>query len=72
MVWIKGREETKPGCVVSIEEFGTLKKRVPRELSAMVLMRRVGRNKLLEMVNRTDPDQIACELFKKSLTDPPR
>lgn len=65
LIWIKGREETRPGCVVCIEEYSNLKKSVPRELSAMELMRKVGKEKLLEIVNKTEPNDIACGLFRR-------
>lgn len=65
LVAVAGREETRAGCVAGVEEYGTLRKRVPREIHAADLMRQVGKNGLKEITDRvSDPDALACGLFR--------
>jgi hypothetical protein len=65
LVAVAGREETRFGCVAGIKEYGTLQKRVPREIHALELIRRVGRSGLKEIISRGgDPDAMACGLFR--------
>ncbi|MHB8919005.1 MAG: hypothetical protein ACYC4H_13345 [Desulfocucumaceae bacterium] len=65
LVAVVGREETRTGCVAGIKEYGTLQKRVPREIRAAELIRRVGKDGLEEVIFRgSDPDARACGLFR--------
>ncbi|MCL6612030.1 MAG: hypothetical protein K6T66_10885 [Peptococcaceae bacterium] len=66
LVAVTGREETRTGCVAGIKEYGTLRKRVPREIHAAELIRRVGRDGLKEVLSRgSDPGAPACGLFRE-------
>lgn len=66
LVWIVGREETRPGCVVSIKKYGTLKRRVPITIHGLELLRLVGKEGLNEIITRgSEPDKNACGLFRK-------
>jgi len=65
LVTVIGREENRPGCLAGLEEYGTLQKRVPREIHAVQLIRRTGRAGLLAITSRVEnPDQTACGLFR--------
>lgn len=73
LVSIVGREETRPGCVVSITEYATLQKRVPQTILALELMQRVGKKGLQEIINRgAAPDKNACGMFRPKLRDKKR
>ncbi len=62
---VVGREETRTGCMAVVKEYGTLRKRVPREIHAADLIRRVGKEGLQEIIARgSDPDAVACGLFR--------
>lgn len=64
-VTIKGREESRPGCVVGIEDYATLKKRVPKVISGLELLRSVGKEGLQEIIKRgSEPDKNACGLYR--------
>lgn len=65
LVSVVGREETRPGCVVSIKEYGTLKKRVPGTIHGLELLRRVGIDGLKEILARgSEPDKNICGLYR--------
>jgi len=65
---VVGREETRTGCVVSIEEYATLKVRVPDNIHGVELLRRVGKEGLIEIINRgVNPDEFACGMFRSKL-----
>jgi len=64
LVAVVGREETRPGCLTGVKEYGTLRKRVPEEIQAVALLRRLGKDGLQEALSRgSDPDALACGLF---------
>lgn len=68
LVNVVGREETRPGCVVSIEEYATLRDRVPTTIHGLELLRRVGKEGLQEIMNRgANPDAFACGLYRSKL-----
>lgn len=68
LVSVIGREETRPGCVVSIPEYASLQRKVPYNIRAIDLMMRVGREGLQEIVTRgATPDKMACGLFRPKL-----
>ncbi|KJS64543.1 MAG: hypothetical protein JL50_18465 [Peptococcaceae bacterium BICA1-7] len=65
LVEVAGREETRTGCVAGIKEYGTLRKRVPRSIKALELLRRAGKDGLKEVLSRgADPDSVACGLYR--------
>ncbi|MFZ5634422.1 MAG: hypothetical protein ACOY40_16435 [Bacillota bacterium] len=65
LVAVVGREETRPGCVAGIKKYGTLQKRVPREIHAAELIRQAGKDGLEEVISRgADPGALACGLFR--------
>ena len=62
---VTGREETRPGCLAGVKEYGALQKRVPRKIHASSLIRQVGRPGLDQIIARgSDPDAMACGLFR--------
>lgn len=68
LVAVAGREETRTGCLAGVKEYGTLWKRVPREIHAAELIRRVGKGGLKEVTARgSDPDAMACGLFRPKI-----
>lgn len=65
LVSVVGREEIRTGCVAGIKKYGTLQKRVPREIHAGELIRQVGKAGLKEITDRgARPDALACGLFR--------
>lgn len=65
LVTVIGRDESRTGCLAGIKEYGTLQKRVPREIHAMHLIRQTGKAGLLAVTSRVEnPDQTACGLFR--------
>ncbi|MFZ5596782.1 MAG: hypothetical protein ACOY31_07185 [Bacillota bacterium] len=65
LVPVTGREETRTCCLVGIKEYGTLRKRVPREIHAMELLKLAGKKGLEEAVQRgAHPGAPACGLFR--------
>lgn len=66
---VVGREETRSGCVVSIEEYATLRDRVPITIHGVELLRRVGKEGLQEIINRgANPEAFACGLYRPKIT----
>lgn len=65
LVQIQGQEEVRPGCVVSIIEYGTLQRRVPATINIRELMRLTDYKGLKEILERgKNPENQACGLFK--------
>lgn len=65
LVEVAGREETRTGCVAGIKEYGTLRKRVPRSIQALELLKRAGKEGLEGIISRgSDPGSAACGLFR--------
>lgn len=65
LVAVEGREETRTGCLAGVREYGTLRKRMPRKIKAAVLIRRVGKEGLEEVILQgSDPGATACGLFR--------
>ncbi|NPV91156.1 MAG: hypothetical protein HPY50_10335 [Firmicutes bacterium] len=64
LVQIQGREEVRLGCVVSLQRYGSLQRRVPEKLHALELLRLVGREGIEEILKRGRPEAQACGLFQ--------
>lgn len=54
-VAIKGKAETKNGCIVHIKAYGSLEKRVPAVLPIMDIIKRVGLEGLEQALKHSDP-----------------
>lgn len=72
LVRIRGREEVRWGCVVSLPGYGTLQKTVSETLHVVEVLKVAGKEGLREVLSRGNPDAQACGLFlprcKKSAT----
>jgi hypothetical protein len=69
LVDVIGREETRTGCVVSIKEYGTLRKRGLPSIHSLELLRRVGKEGLKEIIERgANPEAMACCLYRPKLS----
>lgn len=65
LVKIAGRAESRPGCLVSIKEYSTLQKKVPREIQAINLLLQVGKDGLKEILEMgSNPDSMSCGLYR--------
>jgi hypothetical protein len=65
LVEVAGREETRTGCVAGLRAYGTLRKRVPRSIKALELLKQAGRAGLEAVISTgSDPDSVACGLFR--------
>ena len=62
-VAIKGRMETKNGCVVNVKSYGNLEKRIPSEIPIMEIIKRVGLEGLKQCLKYSDPDTQSCGSF---------
>lgn len=60
---IRGRRETRPGCVVHIKAYGNLEKRVPDVLPIMEIIKRVGLEGLEYSLKFNDPEAQSCGKF---------
>ncbi|OAT79440.1 hypothetical protein [Desulfotomaculum copahuensis] len=63
LVRIRGRGESRPGCVAAISRYGTLQNRVPPEIHALDILKLAGRSGLAEVLARGRPEDRACGLF---------
>ena len=61
---IKGKLETKYGCVVNIKAYGNLEKRVPPVIPIMEIIKRVGLEGLDKCLKFSDPEAQSCGNFK--------
>lgn len=64
LIRLRGREETRWGCVAGIKKYGTLEKRVPKEIHVLEVLKLVGREGLEAALSRGNPDAQACGQFK--------
>lgn len=63
-VAIKGKEETRHGCIVHIKAYGRLKKRIPPVLPVMDIIKYVGLEGLGECLKHSNPEAQSCGEFK--------
>lgn len=61
---IKGKLETKYGCVVSIKAYANLEKRVPPVIPVMEVIKRVGLEGLDNCLKKNDPETQSCGKFE--------
>lgn len=66
-VLVHGREEQRPGCVVSIPVYGTLHRRVPEKIPAAVVLKLAGREGLQRVLAGGNPEHPACGLFRPGI-----
>jgi hypothetical protein len=69
-VAIKGKTETKYGCVVNIKAYGNLEKRIPSVIPIMEIIKRVGLEGLEDCLKFNDPDAQSCGRFDKKCATP--
>jgi len=62
-VAIRGKAETRRGCVVNIKAYGNLEKPVPPVIPVMDIIKRVGLEGLEECLKHSDPDAQSCGQF---------
>jgi hypothetical protein len=62
-VEIQGKEEARWGCVVSVPRYGTLERRVPRQIHLLDISNDVGREGLEEILSHSYPEAQACGKF---------
>jgi DNA-directed RNA polymerase subunit RPC12/RpoP len=62
-VIIKGRQETRLGCVANIKAYYNLEKRVPREIDVHEIIKRVGLEGLEYSLKFHDPEAQSCGKF---------
>ena len=67
-VAIKGRMETRNGCVINIRSYGNLEKRIPSEIPIMEIIKRVGIEGLNQCLKYNGPDAQSCERFAMKLS----
>ncbi len=63
-VAIRGKAETRQGCVVHIKAYGNLEKRIPVILPVMDIIKRVGLEGLEECLQHGDPERQSCGRFR--------
>ncbi len=63
LIKIQGREEVRWGCVVGLPGYGTLEKSVPETLYAVEVMKSAGKEGLLKVLSRGNPNAQACGHF---------
>lgn len=63
-VGIRGKTETRKGCVVKIKAYGNLEKPVPPVVPVMDIIKRVGLEGLDECLKHGAPDAQSCGSFK--------
>lgn len=63
-VTIKGRTETRSGCVVNIKAYGNLEKRIPLVITIMEVIKRVGLEGLEQCLRCGDPEAQSCGRFE--------
>ncbi|RJQ24735.1 MAG: hypothetical protein C4589_12470 [Peptococcaceae bacterium] len=66
-VLVRGREEQRCGCMVSIPVYGTLHRRVPEEIPAEVILKLAGREGLQRVLAGGNPENQACGLFRPGI-----
>ena len=62
-VAIKGKLETRHGCVVNVKAYGNLEKRIPPEIPIMEIIKRVNLEGLEQCLKYSDPDAQSCGRF---------
>ncbi|TEB04774.1 hypothetical protein Psch_03536 [Pelotomaculum schinkii] len=62
-VAIKGKLETKYGCVVSIKAYGNLEKRIPPVIPVIEIIKQVGLEGLDKCLKCSDPEAQSCGKF---------
>ena len=62
-VAIKGRLQTRNGCVINIKAYGNLEKRIPSEIPIMDIIKRVGLEGLNQCLKYSGPDAQSCAKF---------
>jgi len=63
LVSVRGREETRPGCLAVIPCYAALRRRVPVQIHAVDILKLVGRDGLAEVLACGHPDDRACGRF---------
>jgi len=63
-VQIRGKRETRNGCVVSIKAYGGLEKRVPPVIPVADIIKRVGLEGLERCLEGVDPEKQSCGKFQ--------
>ena len=63
-VAIKGKLDTRNGCVVHIKAYGELEKRIPTVLPIMEIIKRVGLEGLEYSLKFSDPEVQSCGKFE--------
>ncbi len=63
-VAIRGRLETKYGCIVGIKAYANLEKRVPSVIPAMEVIKRIGLEGLDNCLKTNDPEMQSCGKFE--------
>lgn len=63
-VKIRGRKETRNGCVVNIKAYSNLKKRVPPVIPIMEVIKRVGLEGLEQCLKNSNPEAQSCGKFQ--------
>lgn len=63
-VLIKGKSETKNGCVVSIKAYGNREKRIHQVLPVTDVIKRVGLEGLDYCLKLNDPEAQSCGRFE--------
>ncbi len=64
LVVIEGQSEARLGCIVSIDSFARLHRRVPERIPLREVLGLAGRDGLQEILDRGQPDAQACGLFR--------
>ena len=62
-VAIKGRIETRNGCVVNVKAYGNLEKRILSEIPIIEIIKRVGLEGLEQCLKYSDRDTQSCGRF---------
>ena len=62
-VAIKGRLETRYGCVVDVKAYGNLEKRIPAEIPIMEIIKLVRLEGLEQCLKYSDPEAQSCGRF---------
>uniref|UniRef100_UPI000AD79010 hypothetical protein n=1 Tax=Desulfolucanica intricata TaxID=1285191 RepID=UPI000AD79010 len=63
-VAIKGKTETRNGCVVNIKAYGNLEKRIPPVIPIIEIIKRVGLEGLEQCLKYNDLNTQSCGKFE--------
>jgi len=66
---IRGKTETRYGCVVNIKAYSSLERRVPPVVSVFEIIKRVGLEGLEQVLQYNDPAAQSCGRFRLRSTE---